>query len=243
MLIGFVKSVTSFRFVLLFVKPCCRLLPVCLVGVRRWLREGRFKVLVLLFLCLTVTGCATRPPKAIDNICDIFKEKRAWHAGAQAMQKRWSVPVQVPMAMMYQESRFVSDAKPARNYTFFGLIPWGRKSSAYGYSQALDGTWDSYKTETKNYGADRDDFADAIDFMGWYIHKTHKQNGVSKDDAYRQYLNYHEGWSGYRQKKWLKKKWLIRISSKVKKRSKRYHQQYQGCKQTLSQGFWYRLFH
>ena len=45
---------------------------------------------------------------------------------------------------------------------------------------------------------DRDDFDDALDFMGWFISKTYKVNGISKWDAYAQYLNYHEGWGGSR---------------------------------------------
>ena len=34
------------------------------------------------------------------------------------MEERWSVPVQVPMAMMYQESAFVANAKAPRTIRF-----------------------------------------------------------------------------------------------------------------------------
>jgi len=60
------------------------------------------------------------------------------------------------------------------------IIPWGRVSSAYGYSQAKTPTWDDYERETGNSWASRDSFADAIDFMGWFIDKSHRVNGVSK---------------------------------------------------------------
>ena len=159
------------------------------------------------------------------------------------MEERWSVPVHVPMAMMYQESAFVANAKAPRTYTFFGLIPWGRESSAFGYSQALDGTWDLYRKSTGRRGADRDDFSDALDFMGWYINETRKRNGISYKDAYTQYLNYHEGWGGFRKGSWRNKAWLKDVAAKVNLRASRYSSQYAGCREELSRGFWYRLFH
>ncbi|TEO66657.1 hypothetical protein IPC118_30480 [Pseudomonas aeruginosa] len=148
-------------------------------------------------LLLALAGCATKPPANPDNLCEIFREKPKWHEAALKMQQRWGAPVQVPMAMMYQESSFKHDALPPRYY-FLGFIPWGRVSSAYGYAQAKDETWADYKREAGGWGASRDDFADALDFMGWYIQKSQRVNGVSKWDAYGQYLNYHEGWGGYR---------------------------------------------
>ncbi len=190
-----------------------------------------------------MTSCASTPPSKSNNLCSIFKEKRSWHKAALRMEEQWSVPVHVPMAMMYQESGFVANAKAPRTYTFFGLIPWGRESSAFGYSQALDGTWNHYREDTGQWGADRDDFADALDFMGWYINNTRKLNGISHKDAYTQYLNYHEGWAGFRSGGWKKKQWLKDVSARVNLRASRYASQYQGCREELSRGFWYRLFH
>ncbi|MBN0698308.1 hypothetical protein JTM09_34870, partial [Pseudomonas aeruginosa] len=106
------------------------------------------------------------------------------------------------------------DALPPRYY-FLGFIPWGRVSSAYGYAQAKDETWADYKREAGGWGASRDDFADALDFMGWYIQKSQRVNGVSKWDAYGQYLNYHEGWGGYRNRSYDAKPWLKNVSQKV----------------------------
>ena len=63
------------------------------------------------------------------------------------------------MAMMYQESSFRHDARPPMDYFLF--IPLGRRSSAYGYAQVKDETWDDYKRETGHSWADRDDFGDA----------------------------------------------------------------------------------
>lgn len=201
------------------------------------------KILWLISSLMLLNACATRPPKNPDRLCDIFENNRSWYKSAVATEKKWGVPVHVPMAMMYQESAFKASAKPARNYTFFGLIPWGRKSSAYGYSQALDGTWRHYIEDTGRRWGDRADFTDAMDFMGWYIDKSYRNNKVSKSDAYRQYLNYHEGWAGYKKNSQDKKPWLIKVAKKVQTRSNRYKTQYAGCEEELSRGYWYRLFH
>ena len=62
------------------------------------------------------------------------------------------------MATIYTESSFRHNAKPPRKW-YLGFIPGKRASSAYGYSQALDGTWDRYQKETGRWGASRTDFA------------------------------------------------------------------------------------
>ncbi len=105
-------------------------------------------------LLLALAGCATKPPANPDNLCEIFREKPKWHEAALKMQQRWGAPVQVPMAMMYQESSFKHAALPPRYY-FLGFIPWGRVSSAYGYAQAKAETWADYKREAGGWGASR----------------------------------------------------------------------------------------
>ena len=189
-------------------------------------------------LLLALAGCATKPPANPDNLCEIFREKPKWHEAALKMQQRWGAPVQVPMAMMYQESSFKHDALPPRYY-FLGFIPWGRVSSAYGYAQAKDETWADYKREAGGWGASRDDFADALDFMGWYIQKSQRVNGVSKWDAYGQYLNYHEGWGGYRNRSYDAKPWLKNVSQKVQSRASLFGAQYRSCQQQLARGGWF----
>ncbi|MBT1450906.1 hypothetical protein KJ365_08430 [Glaciecola sp. XM2] len=193
-------------------------------------------------LLALLSACSTTPPSSRENICHIFEEKRDWFDAASDMRDTWGVPLHVPMAMMYQESSFRHDALPPRDYIFFGMIPWGRVSSAYGYAQAKTMTWEDYKRETGNSFADRDDFDDAIDFMGWFISKSQQINGVSKWDARAQYLNYHEGWGGYQRKTYRKKQWLISVADKVDERSLRYAAQLRGCEEDLSKGWFLRLF-
>ena len=80
----------------------------------------------------------------------------------------------------------------------FLFIPTGRASSAYGYAQVKD-ELGRLPAETGSGWSDRDDFADAIDFMGWYTQQRRSGSMAPPNwDAYGQYLNYHEGWGGYR---------------------------------------------
>lgn len=187
-----------------------------------------------------LSGCVTAPPKNPENICHIFEERRDWWKGAKKMNKRWGVPIHVPMAMMYQESSFKARAQPPKKY-LLGFIPWGRVSDAYGYAQAKTMTWDDYVKETGQRRARRDNFHDAIDFMGWFITKTHKINGVSKWDANAQYLNYHEGWGGYKRRTYAQKAWLVQVSRKVDERSNSYAQQLKSCEKNLNRGWLRRL--
>ncbi len=192
------------------------------------------KVILLLastFFVLFLSSCSTTQPSKRENLCHIFEEKRDWYDAAADMREKWGVPIHVPMAMMYQESSFRHNALPPRDYVLFGLIPWGRVSTAYGYAQAKTLTWSDYVRETGNRFADRDDFDDAIDFMGWFIFKTHQINKISKWDAGSQYLNYHEGWGGYKRRTYKKKAWLGNVVNKVDARSKRYAVQLKTCEQ------------
>lgn len=197
------------------------------------------KYLLPLILFAIVTGCADRPPQNMDNICSIYKEKRHWYKASLKTERRWGVPPQIPMAFIHQESRFDGTALPPRKYILW-IIPWGRVSSAYGFAQAQTMTWNDYIKDTGNSGAKRNNFGDSIDFIGWYINKTQKVNGVSKWDAYNQYLNYHEGWTGYKRKTHNSKSWLIGVANKVKTRSNNYGSQYRSCQEELMkpQGFW-----
>ncbi len=144
------------------------------------------------------------------------------------------------MAILYQESAFEHDARPART-RLLGFIPWKRPSSAYGYSQALDGTWKNYQRATGQHWRKRTRFADAVDFVHWHMAQAQKRNGVSKDDGAAQYLNYHEGFAGFRSKSWQRKRWLKAVAAKVHQRSQRYARQYPSCREQLKPGFWERL--
>jgi hypothetical protein len=195
----------------------------------------------LLLAVLLVTGCASGPPREPDDLCAIFREKPDWHEAAQDSEKRWGAPLGIPMAFLYQESGFRAKARPPMHW-FLGFIPVGRGSSAYGFSQAQTPAWKEYQQESGNGWSDRDEFADAMDFVQWYIDKTQRLNRVSKTDAYDQYLNYHEGWGGYRRSSYRGKPQLVALARKVETRAARYQKQYAGCREELQRGWFERLF-
>ncbi len=183
---------------------------------------------IILFLLFALVGCAAIPPKNSDNICSTFREKYDWYGNASTAYQKWGVPIPVLMAIMHQESHFVADAKPPRTW-LLGMIPWFRPSSAYGYAQALDTTWDDYLDSAGRWGADRDEFADAADFIGWYNYLSNKRLGIAKTDAKNLYLAYHEGHNGYRKKRYLHKKWLMQSAATVAKRAALFHNQLAAC--------------
>ncbi len=194
--------------------------------------------LAIIALVMLVSACATSPPEQTDNVCDIFREKSGWYADAKESRARWGVPISVSMAFMHQESRFVATAKPPRK-KLWGFIPGPRPSDSYGYSQAKNSTWEWYQRSTGNYGADRDDFGDAIDFIGWYNNVSYKQLGIDKQDAFRLYLAYHEGHGGYRKQSYRSKEWLVDVARKVDRQANRYNSQLQDCSEELEPRGWF----
>ena len=183
-------------------------------------------------------ACTTSPPEQVDNVCDIFREKSGWYEDAKESRARWNVPISVSMAFMHQESRFVATAKPPRK-KLFGVIPGPRPSDAYGYSQAKNSTWEWDQRGSGNYGEDRDNFGDAIDFIGWYNDMSHQQLGLDKQDAFRLYLAYHEGHGGYKRQTYRSKEWLVGVARKVEKQAQRYNSQLQGCSKEPEPRGWF----
>ncbi|GAB5414487.1 MAG: membrane protein [Congregibacter sp.] len=186
----------------------------------------------LFALTLVLAGCATAPPEDLDNLCAIFREKPEWYKASKQASSTWGVPIPVLMAIVHQESRFQAKAKPPRK-KILGFIPGSRPSDSYGYSQALGSTWEAYQRSAGRYGADRDDFDDAVDFVGWYNHQSYQRNNIPRTDAYRLYLAYHEGHGGYSRQTYQSKPWLIDVARKVNTRSARYTSQLNSCQKEL----------
>jgi len=189
--------------------------------------------MLLLVLLLGISACTASPPRDVNNICAIFREKDGWYADAAESRNEWGSAIPVMMAIVYQESRFQADAKPPRT-RIFGFIPGPRPSSAYGYSQAKTTTWDEYERAAgRPFGADRDNFADAIDFVGWYNQQSLKRSGISLDNTYGLYLAYHEGHGGYNRATYLKKPWLTSVARKVEAKAGSYRAQLVDCEDEL----------
>jgi len=126
-----------------------------------------------------------------------------------------------------------------------GFIPWTRQSNAYGYAQALDCTWARYKNDRGRRYADRDNFDDAIDFIGWFTNLSNKSAGISKWDPYNQYLAYHlspityrEGQAGWQRGSYKQKSRLKKSARQVDIRAREWSIQLQSCRAALDDRWW-----
>ncbi len=187
----------------------------------------------LILICLTLlSACASTPPKHIEDVCQIFREKDDWYGYTLSAARRWGAPIAVQMAIIYQESRFVADAQPPRPL-ILGFIPWFRSSSAYGYPQAKDEAWAEYQKASGNSWADREDFGDSCDFVAWYCSISHQRLGLALNDTKNLYLSYHEGHKGFQNSSYRPKQWLLNTAQKTQQRAVMYDGQLSGCRQEL----------
>ena len=189
-----------------------------------------FRKYFLVFGLLFSTACSSIPQNTSDG-CSIFSERYLWYKHAKKTEKKWGTPINLQLAIIKMESDFDWLAKPARQ-KLFKVIPYKRPSSSFGYSQAINGTWKQYKDETGNKYALRTRFKDSVDFIGWYTNKTEKILKVSKKDAFRQYIAYHEGWGNYKNYKSNQK--VIVLAKKVEGYSNKFKNQLNKCSKSLT---------
>ena len=198
--------------------------------IRRWIKVG------LVSLCLVgLLSCAVapprdkqvvieKPPSKPNNLCSVFKEKPHWIASAQKSYAKWGIPVELMMAVMFYESSFRANARPLDKQG-------NRISSAYGYAQAIDGTWRQFQRENNLPRTRRDDFGDAIYFIGWYASKSIAKNkDLSPYDITSLYVFYHDGWGALPEDGSRDiKRHVLEVAGKVYKRTLIYHRQLKDC--------------
>ena len=189
-----------------------------------------FKYKIFLLIILFLSSCSSVPVNTA-NSCLIFDERYLWYKHAKKSEQKWGTPIYLQLAIIKMESGFDWLAKPPRQ-KLFKVVPYKRPSSSFGYSQAVKGTWKQFKDETGNKFAIRTRFKDSVDFIGWYTNKTEKILKVSKKDAFKQYIAYHEGWGNYKNYKNNIK--VINLAKRVEKQSNIYKQQLSECKNSLS---------
>ena len=185
-----------------------------------------FYIIVFLF----ISGCSSVPKNTSDS-CSIFKERYLWYKHAKKSEQKWGTPIYIQLAIIKWESGFDWLAKPPRQ-KIFKVIPYKRPSSSFGYSQAVKGTWEQYKKETGNKVASRARFKDSVDFIGWYTSKSKNILNISQNDAFKQYVAYHEGWGNY--KFYKKNKKVINLAKRVEKQSSIYKKQLSQCSNNLN---------
>ncbi len=211
--------------------------PACGCSSGRWRGTARVVLGLLPFLLFALGGCASSPPSRTIDVCEIFEDKRGWHKAAQRSSQRYNISMGIIMATIYQESSFQGRARPPRTKILW-VLPGPRASSAYGYSQALTGTWEMYKRNTGRHSAKRQRFSDAVDFVAWYHDRSVRVNKIDRNDAYHLYLAYHEGHGGFTRRTYQGKDWLLRAARNVAARSARYDRQYTECAERLSRHWW-----
>ncbi|REK46114.1 MAG: lytic transglycosylase [Proteobacteria bacterium] len=190
----------------------------------------RINRIFLILSLLSFSACSSIPSNTADG-CSIFSERYLWYKFAKKTEKKWGTPIYIQLAIIRMESDFDWLARPERQ-KIFKVIPYKRPSSSLGYSQAVKGTWKQYKEETGNKLASRILFKDSVDFIGWYTTKSSQILKISKKDAFKQYLAYHEGWGNYKYYKENKK--VIGLARKVEKQSKIYRKQLDKCSNKLN---------
>ncbi len=188
------------------------------------------KTKIYLFILLLFATACSSIPKNTQNSCAIFEERYLWYKHSKAAYEKYGAPIHLQLAFIKKESNFDFLAKPPRK-KLFKVIPFKRPSSSFGYSQAIDSTWQLYKKETNNPLATRARYRDSVLFVSWYINKTNKILKISKKDAYRQYLAYYKGWGDY--KNYSKDKKAIIYAKSVKDMANKYRKQLTLCKKNL----------
>lgn len=123
--------------------------------------------------------------------------------------------------MIHQESKFHANAKNGH-------------SSAFGYAQALDGTWKVFQKDVKS-DAKRNSFNDSSKFIDWYMSRLAHKLHLETSDSFDLYLAYMLGEGGY--KNYLNNKYQSNhailkkeaIAAKVRLKSQVYNLELQNC--------------
>ena len=199
-----------------------------------------FRLVFALLLLGGLVGCATNPPRQQHDLCAVFDQHPNWYDYAKASEDKWGVPAHILMAFVRHESSYRHNARPPLKWFLF--IPLGRASSAKGYAQVLDSTWQDYRQSTGGLFKSRSDMKDALDFVGWYNHKSNQLLGISKWDPENLYLAYHEGHGGYRRGTYRNKKWLLRVAGRVDRTTREYGAQLRRCEAQLRCRRWYEVW-
>ena len=192
--------------------------------------------LKIIIILLTFSSCTVSIPNNQDDICRIIDENPRWENILLNAQQKWGTEPSTVMAIIRQESSFKPNAAPDRE-KILGVIPWKRPSSAKGYAQAVNSTWEDYKKETGNPRASRSSFSSSVDFIGWYLSKAPSAR-IQPQEVDKIYLAYHEGYGGYKRETYKDKLWLIDTARKVKFNSVKYKRQLNSCPLEQKRSWW-----
>lgn len=186
----------------------------------------------------SLSGCVTHDlPDEPGDACDMFHHQGGWWRAVKSAERRWGAPPELQLAIIRQESGFRYRARPPEKH-FLWIIPAGHVTSAHGYAQALNTTWDEYKRARGDNGVDRTEFSDATDFVAWFTSVTHRQLGVPYSDARSHYLAYHEGRGGFSRQTYRGDAALLAAAQRVQTYRDTYAAQLSRCEGDLNHWWW-----
>ncbi len=183
----------------------------------------------MLFVLLTLSAGCTPDRLKVDDLCAIYQVRPEWRGVLDKVESDWGISQELVMSVIRYESNFEGDARAPRKRYLFGLIPGERLSSAYGYSQALEPTWEEYQQRTGKTDTKRNHFEDAADFVGWYLSRAHRSLQIPRNDGYHLYLVYHQGHTGFLRGDYERKERLKAVARKVERSRLEYRQQLTQC--------------
>ncbi len=185
---------------------------------------------IIVILIVGAAACSIIPQKQFsqDHACSIIENKRSWKRAVIKTAQKWDVSPSMQLSFILTESNFRPRAKTQKTY-FMGFFPTGRLSSAFGYAQAIDSTWETYQKKSGNRFSSRTSFSDSVDFIGWYANETTKKLKIAKTDVYHQYLAYHQGHRGFKRGNYKNKPNLIKVAKRTEKNAVRYNLQLKRC--------------
>ena len=185
---------------------------------------------IFILLFILATSCSLIPKKKVnhDHACSLIESKRSWKRAVIRSQQKWGISPGMQLSFVQTESSFQPRAKTQKQY-FLGFLPAGRLSSAFGYAQAIDSTWQTYKESTGKRFSSRTSFSDSVDFIGWYANETARKLKIDKADVFNQYLAYHQGHRGYLRGGYKNKPKLIEVAKKTERNAIKYDSQLKKC--------------
>ena len=186
---------------------------------------------IILGITLILSSCSLIPSKKMSqhDACSIIDAKRSWKTALLKSQEKWNISPGMQLSFVLTESNFRPRAKTPKKY-FLGFFPTGRLSSAFGYAQAIDSTWEEYQENSGNKFSSRTDFSDSVDFIGWYSNETKRKLKISKSDVFSQYLAYHQGHQGYKRGTYKSKSNLLKVARRTENTARKFDTQLQNCR-------------
>ncbi|WP_150464310.1 transglycosylase SLT domain-containing protein [Francisella sp. XLW-1] len=185
----------------------------------------RYVLLVVIIVAAAVFFSSNSSDVQVDanmGACEILDQNPNWKLSLKKAQDKYNLSPAFAMGLIYQESRFDAEAKSSY-------------STAYGYAQAINSTWQHFQEEVKQ-NAKRNNFDDSVQFIGWYMAQLSKSLKLKMSDSENLYMAYMLGATGYKRYKagTFKNKAKIEedknIANKVKAYTNLYKSQLKDCK-------------